>query len=328
MSLKNNKSWVLGALAIAVSAAPGFALAQQAWPTKTMRIINPFPAGGGTDAFARPLAAKLTADLGRQVIIENLGGAGGTVGAGTASRAPGDGYTWFMGAVHHTIAETLYRKLNYSLVNDFNPVTDAAYVPNVIVVHPSLPVKTVKELIALDKKNPGKINFGSAGYGTTHHMIGELVNLQAGTKLIHVPFKGAGPLTLALISGEVVMAFDGMATAAPYIKAGRMRALAVTSAKRAEVLPEVPTMQEVGFKDFSVTTWYGLWAIKGTPRPIIDQMHKATVKAMALPDMKTLWTSLGATAGGQSPEDFDKFVKSEIATWGKVVKSSGAKVEN
>ncbi len=327
MSQRNKQSLAMSILALAIAAAPGIALAQ-AWPNKAVRIINPFPAGGGTDAFARPLAAKLAPDLGKQVVIENLGGAGGTLGAGTASRAAGDGYTWFMGAVHHTIAETLYRKLNYSLVNDFIPVTVAAYVPNVIVVHPTMPVKTVKELITLEKKNPGKINFGSAGYGTTHHMIGELFNLQAGTKLIHVPFKGAGPLTPALISGEVDMAFDGMATAAPYIKAGRMRALAVTSAQRAEVMPDVPTMQEAGFKDFSVTTWYGLWAIKGTPRPIIDRMHQATVKAMALPDMKTLWSSLGATAGGQTPEEFDKFVKSEIATWGKVVKASGAKVEN
>ncbi len=327
MSQRNKQSLAMSILALAIAAAPGIALAQ-AWPNKAVRIINPFPAGGGTDAFARPLAAKLAPDLGKQVVIENLGGAGGTLGAGTASRAAGDGYTWFMGAVHHTIAETLYRKLNYSLVNDFIPVTVAAYVPNVIVVHPTMPVKTVKELITLEKKNPGKINFGSAGYGTTHHMIGELFNLQAGTKLIHVPFKGAGPLTPALISGEVDMAFDGMATAAPYIKAGRMRALAVTSAQRAEVMPDVPTMQEAGFKDFSVTTWYGLWAIKGTPRPIIERMHQATVKAMALPDMKTLWSSLGATAGGQTPEEFDKFVKSEIATWGKVVKASGAKVEN
>ncbi len=326
MSHKSNRLSVFGILVLAIT-APGFALAQ-AWPSKAVRIINPFPAGGGTDAFARPLAAKLTPDLGRQVVIENLGGAGGTLGAGTASRAAGDGYTWFMGAVHHTIAETLYRKLNYSLVNDFIPVTVAAYVPNVIVVHPTMPVKTVKELIALDKKNPGKINYGSAGYGTTHHMIGELFNLQAGAKLIHVPFKGAGPLTPALISGEVDMAFDGMATAAPYIKAGRMRALAVTSPQRAPVVPDVPTMQEAGFKDFAVTTWYGLWAIKGTPRPVVDRMYQATVKAMTLPDMKTLWSNLGATAGGQTPEEFDKFVKSEIATWGKVVKASGAKVEN
>jgi len=327
MSHINNRTLASVMLAIAGAAFSGIAGAQT-WPTKPLKIINPFPAGGGTDAFARPLAAKLAPDLGKQVLIENLGGAGGTLGAGTAARAPGDGYTWFMGAVHHTIAETLYRKLNYNLVRDFVPVTVAAYVPNAIVVHPSLPVKSVKELIALEKKNPGKINYGSAGYGTTHHMIGELYNLQTGSKLVHVPFKGAGPLTPALISGEVDMAFDGMATAAPYIKAGRMRALAVTSAQRAEVLPDVPTMQEVGFKDFTVTTWYGLWAIKGTPAPVIDKMYQASVKAMALPDMKKLWSSLGATAGGQTPAEFDKFVKSEIAAWGKVVKSSGAKVEN
>jgi tripartite-type tricarboxylate transporter receptor subunit TctC len=324
---QNMRTLAVTAIAAAVSALPGIAAAQ-AWPTKAVRIINPFPAGGGTDAFARPLAAKLSKDLGKNFFIENLGGAGGTLGAGVAARASGDGYTWFMGAVHHTIAETLYRKLSYNLIRDFVPVTVAAYVPNVIVVHPTIPVKSVKELIALDKKNPGKINFGSAGYGTTHHMVGELFKLQTGTKLVHVPYKGAGPLTADLLAGHVDMAFDGMATSAPNIKAGRVRALAVTSAKRAEVVPDVPTMQEVGFKDFAVTTWYGMWGVKGVPAAAVNRMHEGMVKAMALPDMKELWSRLGGTAGGQSPAEFDKFVKSEVETWGKVVKSSGAKVEN
>ena len=326
--LRTNSKLVLGSVLALVAGVTAVPVAAQSWPTKSVRILNPFPAGGGTDAFARPLAAKLSADLGKQVLVENLAGAGGTVGAATASRQPGDGYAWFMGAVHHTIAETLYRKLNYSLERDFIPVTVAAYVPNVIVVHPSIPARAVKELIALDKSNPGKINFGSAGYGTTHHMVGELFKQSTGTKLQHIPFKGAGPLTVALLSGEVDLAFDGMATAAPNIRAGRVRALAVTSATRAEVVPDVPTMQEVGFKNFAVTTWYGLWAVKGTPQPVIDRMYQATIKAMALPDMKTLWASLGGTPGGQPPAEFEKFVKSEIAAWGKVVKASGAKVEN
>ncbi len=244
-----------------------------------------------------------------------------------AARAPGNGYTWFMGAVHHTIAETLYTKLSYSLVSDFIPVTVAAYVPSAVVVHPSIPVKSIKELIALEKKSPGKINFGSAGYGTTHHVNGELFNLITGTKLTHVPFKGAGPLTPALLSGEVDMAFDGMGTAAPNIKVGKLRALAVTTAKRSVLLPEVPTLQESGV-NMDVTTWYALWGIKGTPQPIIDRMYQATIKTMALPEVKKVWDSLGATQGGQSPAEFDKFVKQEIATWGKVVKASGAKVEN
>lgn len=326
MAYTTRKKLVLGILALTVAAVSSMASAQN-WPTRAVRIINPFPAGGGTDAFARPLAARLNAELGQQILIENLGGAGGTLGASVAARAPANGYTWFMGAVHHTIAETLYTKLSYSLVNDFIPVTVAAYVPSAVVVHPSIPAKTIKELIALEKKSPGKINFGSAGYGTTHHMNGELFNLITGTKLTHVPFKGAGPLTPALLSGEVDMAFDGMGTAAPNIKTGRLRALAVTTAKRSALLPEVPTLQESGV-NMDVTTWYALWGIKGTPQPIIDRMYKATIKTMALPEVKKVWDSLGAAPGGQSPAEFEKFVKQEIATWGKVVKASGAKVEN
>jgi tripartite-type tricarboxylate transporter receptor subunit TctC len=321
------KLLAFGMATLIVAALPGLTAAQEVWPARAIRIINPFPAGGGTDAFARPLAARLNAELGQQVLIENLGGAGGTLGASVAARAPGNGYTWFMGAVHHTIAETLYTKLSYSLERDFMPVTVAAYVPSAVVVHPSIPARTVKELIALEKKNPGKINFGSAGYGTTHHMNGELFNLITGTKLVHVPFKGAGPLTPALLSGEVDMAFDGMGTSAPNIKTGRMRALAVTTAKRSELLPDVPTLQEAGV-NMDVTTWYALWGIKGTPKPMIDRMYQATIKVMALPEVKKVWDSLGATPGGQNPAEFEKFIKAEIATWGKVVKASGAKVEN
>lgn len=323
---KNRKLLALGAIAAAGVLIAGTVSAQN-WPTRAVRIINPFPAGGGTDAFARPLAAVMPKDLGQQVLIENLGGAGGTLGAGTAARAPGNGYTWFMGAVHHTIAETLYTKLSYSLTRDFVPVTLAASVPSAVVVHPSVPAKTIKELIALDKRSPGAINYGSAGYGTTHHMNGELFNLITGTKLTHVPYKGAGPLTPALLSGEVAMAFDGMGTAGPNVKSGRLRALAVTTATRSELLPEVPTLQESGV-NINVTTWYALWGIKGTPQPIVDRMHQSITKAMQLPEIKKVWASLGATAGGQSPAEFGKFVQQEIDTWGKVVKASGAKVEN
>lgn len=324
---KHHKLLALGVVALTVAALPGLAAAQANWPNRAIRIINPFPAGGGTDAFARPLAAIMPTDLGQQVLIENLGGAGGTLGAGTASRAQGDGYTWFMGAVHHTIAETLYKKLSYSLERDFVPVTLVASVPSVVVVHPSVPAKSIKELIALDKRAPGQINYGSAGYGTTHHMNGELFNLSTGTKLVHVPYKGAGPLTPALLSGEVAMAFDGMGTAAPNVKANKLRALAVTTAKRSELLSEIPTLQESGIK-IDVTTWYALWGIKGTPQPIVDRMHQVTAKALNAPQVKKVWESLGATAGGQSPADFGKFVRGEIETWGKVVKASGAKVEN
>jgi tripartite-type tricarboxylate transporter receptor subunit TctC len=322
---KNRKLLALGAIAVAGVLVAGTASAQN-WPNRAIRIINPFPAGGGTDAFARPLAALMPKDLGQQVQIENLGGAGGTLGAGTASRANPDGYTWFMGAVHHTIAETLYRKLSYSLTKDFVPVTLAASVPSAVVVHPSVPAKTIKDLIALDKRSPGAINYGSAGYGTTHHMNGELFNLITGTKLTHVPYKGAGPLTPALLSGEVAMAFDGMGTAGPNVKAGRLRALAVTTSTRSALLPEVPTLQESGI-DINVNTWYALWGIRGTPQPIVDRMYQSMAKALQMPEIKKVWDSLGATAGGQPPAEFGKFVQQEIDTWGKVVKASGAKVD-
>jgi tripartite-type tricarboxylate transporter receptor subunit TctC len=300
----------------------------QGWPTKPVRIINPFPPGGGTDVFARPLAIKLGISLGQSVLIENQAGAGGTVGAANAAKAAGDGYTWFMGAVHHTIAETLYTKLPYALEKDFVPVTVVAYVPNVVVVHPKHPFKTVKELIVFAKANPGKLNYGSAGNGTTHHLSVELFKSMTGTQLTHVPYKGAGPLTPALLSGEVDLAFDGMGTSAPHIKAGKLRPLAVTTPARSPLVPDVPTMQEAGLPGYQVTTWYALWAINGTPKGAIDRMYAETAKALQLPDMKEIWATQGATAGGQTPAEFTRFVHSEIEKWGKVVRDAGIKIDS
>ena len=303
------------------------AASAQGWPTKPVRIINPFPPGGGTDAFARPLAAKLTGSLGQTVLIENQGGAGGTVGATNAAKALPDGYTWFMGAVHHTIAETLYTKLPYSLEQDFVPLTVVAYVPNVVVVNPKYPFKNVKELLDYARANPGKLNYGSAGNGTTHHLAVELFKTMTGAKLTHVPYKGAGPLMPALLGGEVDLAFDGMGTSATQIKAGKLRPLAVTTKTRSPVIPDVPTMQESGFSGYEVTTWYALWAIKGTPKEAIDRMYAETAKAMKLPDMKQIWDAQGATAGGQPPAEFARFVHAEIQKWGKVVKDAGIKID-
>jgi len=309
---------------LALLASAAFA---QSWPTKPVRIINPFPPGGGTDAFARPLAAKLTNSLGQTVLIENQGGAGGTVGATNASKALSDGYTWFMGAVHHTIAETLYTKLPYSLERDFVPLTVVAYVPNVVVVNPKHSFKSVKELLDYAKANPGKLNYGSAGNGTTHHLAVELFKTMTGASLTHVPYKGAGPLMPALLGGEVDLAFDGMGTSATQIKAGKLRPLAVTTKTRSPVIPDVPTMQEAGFSGYEVTTWYALWAIKGTPKETFDRMYAETVKAMQQPDMKQIWDAQGATVGGQTPAEFAKFVHSEIEKWGKVVKDAGIKID-
>jgi tripartite-type tricarboxylate transporter receptor subunit TctC len=299
----------------------------QSWPTKPVRLINPFPAGGGVDTFARPLSAKLTQGLGQTFFVENQGGAGGTVGATNASRAAPDGYTFFTGAVHHTIAETLYTKLPYTLERDFIPVTVLSYVPNVIVMHPKYPFKSVKELIDYARANPGKLNFGSAGNGTTHHLTGELFKLQTGTQLTHVPYKGAGPMMQDLLAGQVDMAFDGMGTSAQQIRAGKLRPLAVTTATRSPLIPDVPTMREAGFPGFALTTWYALWAIKGTPKEIVDRIYAETAKVLQQPDVKEIWAAQGATAGGQSPAEFAKFVHSEIEKWGKVVKDAGIKID-
>ena len=299
----------------------------QAWPAKPVRIINPFPAGGGTDTFARPLAAKLTQALGHNVFIENQGGAGGTVGATNASRATPDGYTIFMGAVHHTIAESLYTRLPYSLERDFVPVTVVASVPNVVVIHPKYPFTTIKELIDFAKANPGKLNYGSAGNGTTHHLAVELFKTMTGTQLVHVPYKGAGPLMQDLLAGQVDLAFDGMGTSATQIKAGKLRPIAVTTLHRSPVIPDVPTLQEAGLSGYQVTTWYALWGIRGTPKEAIDRLYQETAKALALPDMREIWASQGADPGGQRPEEFAVLVKSEIAKWAKVVKDAGVKID-
>ncbi|MCX7151442.1 MAG: tripartite tricarboxylate transporter substrate binding protein [Proteobacteria bacterium] len=321
----------LSRFAVAIAAgvlalAPTIASAQ-AWPTKSIRIINPFPAGGGTDTFARPLAAKLTQALGQTVYIENQGGAGGTVGASNASKAAPDGYTFFMGAIHHTIGESLYTTLPYKLERDFIPITVVAYVPQVMVVHPKHPFKTIKELVDYAKANPGKLNFGSPGSGTSHHLAMELFLNVTGTKMTHVPYKGAGPMMTDFLAGTIDVVFDGMGTSSTQMKAGKLRGLAIATPKRAEQFPDMPTMDEVGVPGMVVSTWYALWAIKGTPKEAVDRMYQETVKAMNLTDMKNIWVSQVATTGGISPEEFQAFIRSEIVRWSKVVKDANVKVD-
>src|SRR6185312_12561342 len=303
--------FVAAALAVFASTLPGASLAQS-WPTKPVSMVNPFAPGGGVDAFGRPLSIYLSKALGQQFLVENLAGAGGTIGAAAAAKRAADGYHFFLGAVHHTIAESLYAKLPYSLERDFVPVTVLAYVPNVVVVHPKHGnINSMRELIAFGKANPGKLNFGSAGNGTTHH-----------------PYKGAGPMMQDLLAGQVDMVFDGMATSAPQIKAGKLKPLAVTTTSRSFAAPNVPTMQEAGVPGYVVTTWYAMWGVRGTPEEALDRMHRETVKAMQSPELKQVWESQGATAGGEPPEEFAKLVRSEIDKWAKVIKDSGAKIDN
>ena len=317
-----------GLVALALALA-SLAAGAQAWPDKPVRIINPFPAGGGVDAFARPIAAKLSQSLGQNFYVENLGGAGGTVGAAVAAKAPADGYTIFVGAIHHAIAESIYTRLTYNIEKDFDPITVIAYVPNVIVIHPKhANIRNYGDFIAYLKANPGKLNFGSAGNGTSHQLVGELFKIRTGTDIVHVPYKGAGPMMQDLIAGNVDLAFDGMGTSAPQIKSGRLRPLAVSTATRSPLIPDVPTLTELGLQDFDVTTWYAMWVPHGTPKEITDKVYREIAKALQAPDVKKVWEEQGATAGGQPPAEFGKFLHSEVERWRKVVNDAKIRIDN
>jgi tripartite-type tricarboxylate transporter receptor subunit TctC len=311
-----------------VALALGLAAHAQQWPARAVKLVNPYAAGGGVDAFGRPIAAKLTQQLGQTFFVENISGAGGTVGAAAAAKSPPDGYTFFIGAIHHTIAESIYPKLPYNIERDFEPVTVIAYVPNVIVMHPKHEkIRTLRDLIDHARANPGMLNFGSAGNGTTHHLVGELFKLRTGTQLVHVPYRGAGPMMQDLLAGNIDMAFDGMATSAPQIKGGKLRPLAVSSAQRSPFVPEVPTMREMGVADFEVMTWYAIWAVKGTPKEIVERMYQEVAKALRQPDLQKIWEMQGATVGGEPPAQMAKLVASEVQRWRKVVQDAKVKLE-
>ncbi len=305
-----------------------FVRAQSGWPSKPVTVVVPFPAGGGTDAFARPLTAQLTKSLGKQVIIDNRGGAGGTVGGTIASKAAPDGYTFFMGAVHHTIAPSMYPKLDYNLEADFIPIGLVSSVPQVIVVNPQrVQVADLKGLLELLRKNPGKLNYASAGNGTSHHLAGELFKLQTKTFITHIPYRGAGPALQDLIAGQVDMMFDGLGSSAVHIKGGRIKALAVASQKRAPGFADVPTAAEAGVPAYQVATWYGLWAPKGTPKDIVERMQAEMTKAFATSELQATWNGLGADVPNLYGDAFGKFVSSETKRWSEVVKASGAKLD-
>ena len=310
-----------------LAAAPLVAIAQTAWPTKPVTIIVPFPAGGGTDAFARPLTANLSKNIGKQFIIDNRGGAGGTLGAGIAAKAAPDGYTLFMGAVHHAIAPAMYPKLDYDIEKSFVPVALVSSVPQVIVVNPQrVPANDLKGFIEAAKKADGKMNFGSAGSGSSHHLAGELFNMLAGVKISHIPYKGAGPALTDLMGGQIDVMFDGMGSSAGHIKGGRIKAIAVASDKRAVGFPNIPTAAESGV-NYKVATWYGLFAPKGTPPDIIAKLQAELKKAFASEELKTTWNGLGAEVPDVYGDAFGKFVNSEIRRWGEVAKASGAKLD-
>ncbi len=326
--MKSMKRRALVASAMAVGLGGLKTARAQAWPNKPITLVVPFPPGGGTDAFARPLSAQLTKQLGRQVIIDNRGGAGGTVGASIAAKAPGDGYTFFIGAVHHTIAPSFYPKLDYDIEKDLIPLTTIAYPPQVIVVNPArVSAPDLKSLIDYSRKNPGKLNYGSAGNGTSHHLAGELFKQISKTFIVHIPYRGAGPALQDLIAGNVDMMFDGLGSSAQHIRAGRIRALAVAAPKRVAAFPDVPTAAEAGLSGYEVATWYGIWGVKGAPKEALDRMHDEVVKALAVPDLREIWAGQGSEPVTMKQPEFAVFVNREIKRWAEVTRVSGAKLD-
>ncbi|MBI5320506.1 tripartite tricarboxylate transporter substrate binding protein [Bradyrhizobium sp.] len=313
------------ALLASLSCSP---LQAQTWPEKQITFVVPFAAGGGTDAFARPLAAQLDTQLGKRVLIENRAGAGGTVGASAAAKAAPDGYTFFVGAAHHAIAASLYPKLDYDFEKDFVAVALIAWPPQVVVVNPDkVAAKTLKEFIDYLKANPGKLHYGSAGAGTTHHLAGELFKILTKTDIQHVPYRGAGPAMQDLIAGHVPVVFDGLGTSAGPVRAGQLRALAVAAPKRVSAFPDLPTAAEAGLPGYEVSTWYGLFAPKGTPPAVIERMIKEMRTAMQTPSIKEAWERNGSDVPDVTGPAFAKMVSSEVERWRKVVTQANVKLD-
>ena len=319
-------AWRAVAGAALLFAAAGIA-SGQAYPAKPIRVVVPFPPAGGVDTVARILAPKLTERLGQPTVIDNRVGAAGNIGTDLVAKAPPDGYTLLMIFTSHAINATLYRELPYDPVNDFAAVTMIATVPNILVVNLALGVKSVKELVQLAKSKPGQINYASAGSGLPAHLAAELFKTVAGVDLVHVPYKGAAPSMIGLLAGESHLTFTTVLLALPYVKAGRLRALAVTSARRSPTMPDVPTIAEAGLAGSESTSWYGLLAPARTPAEIVAQLHGELVRILKLPDIREKFLAQGAEPVGNTPEQFGAIIKSEIEKWGKVVRATGAKVD-
>jgi tripartite-type tricarboxylate transporter receptor subunit TctC len=316
-----------GSLSIFLTLAATTVVFAQAWPSKQVTLLVPFAPGGTTDIVARPFAQAFAQEFGQPFVVENHAGAGGTLAAGIAAHAAADGYTLFVATVAHTMATSLYKRLPYDFERDFVPITVLASVPNILVVNPSLPAKSVQELIDYAKANPGKLAYGSAGNGSTEHLSAELFKSMTGVDMVHIPYKGGAPMMADLIGGQIQLAIETSGSAAPHIKAGKVRALAVTTAARSPAFPELPTLAESGLKGYEVTTWYAILAPRGTPSEITTKLYNAVVKILKTSDMKQRLELFGAEPGGLRPDQFAAFIKSETAKWAKVVKESKATVD-
>lgn len=318
-------------LLVSLAAATAFAAtcshAADAWPTRPVKILFGFPAASATDVVARVVGQKLSDKWGQPVVIDNRPGAGGNLGSEMAARAPADGYTIFFGTVANAISTSLYSKLNYDYLKDFTPITLVATTPLVLVANPSLPVNSVKDLIAYAKAHPGKLNFGSGGVGTSNHLAGEMFKASTGTDLVHVAYKGTPAAYSDLFSGQVALMWDNIVAVTPHVHSGRLKPLAVTSAHRAASLPNVPTMEESGLPGFEAVSWIGALVPAGTPKAVVDKIHADLVAVLRMPDVREKLGVLGAEVVGNSPEQFAAWNRSEIAKWSKAVKDSGAHVD-
>jgi len=317
--------WILGFLATLAACFIGIAGAQE-FPQKTVRFIVPFPPGGATDGLARILAEKMTEAWKQQVVIDNRGGAGGNIAAEIAAKAPADGHTIIIVGLSHAANLSLYSKLNYHPVRDFTPVSQVVSIHTFLVTHPSLPVKSVKELVALAKAKPGALNYASGGNGSSPHMAMELFKSLTKVDLVHVPYKGTQSV-IGILRGEAALLFENLISVGAHIKSGRLRVLAVGASKRSSAMPDVPTIAEAGAPGYDMVLWFGVLAPTGTPGAVVNTIHREIANILKVPDVKSRLATQGADPVGSTPDQFDAFIKSEIAKWTKVVKENGLKVD-
>ena len=321
-------SGALRTLGVLIFACAGAAATAQPYPAKPIRFVVPYPAGGPLDAAARLLGQKVSESVKQPVVVENKAGAGGNIGADVVAKAAPDGYTILMGAVAtHAINPALYKQIPYDPVNDFAPITLLAATPNVLVIHPSLPAGNVREFIAYAKAHPGKLNFGSGSAGSAGHLAGELFKTLAGVDRVHVPYKGAAPAMQDLIGGQIQLMFDNLASASAQIRAGKVKALAVTTAKRTALAPDLPTLAESGLPGFDISTWFGLFAPADTPREVIERLHGEFTRALALPEVREKLLYFGAEPVGNRPDEFAAFIRTEADKYARLIQASGAKVD-
>jgi tripartite-type tricarboxylate transporter receptor subunit TctC len=321
------KASVCAALFAASLPTGAHAQAAATYPTKPIRYIVGYTPGGTADMLARAVGQKMTESWGQQVIVENRPGAGTNIGTEVAAKAPPDGYTLFMPTVANAINPTLYPKLNYDLMRDFVHITNFAKVPGIVVVHPSVPAKNVKDLVALARAHPNSLRHGSTGIGSPHHLAGEIFKTMSGVKMVHVPYRGATPALIDVVAGHIEVYFGAMVSTLPHAKSGRVRALGVTTLKRVAAVPDIPTISEQGLKGFETGSWFGMSVPTGTPRDIIMKLHAEAVRILAQRDLRDRMTSEGAEFVADTPEQFTAFLRTELEKWGKAVKASGARPE-